>query len=430
MRDIAQVLRRGLKGLYRSRLPQMAAALSFRTIFGLIPTMVVAIVVVKAFTTDEDMRTLIERTLHYTGLSQIVVDHEGDETAGEESAARLDAWIQERVTLVANIKLGAIGLVGGLFLIYAAISMLVEVERSFNQVYRAPLARGWVRRITQYWTVLTLGAVFLAATFFVGQKFRGLVDTSFAFGLVGYVVTVAISALLLVLMYSLIPNTRTHLRSALAGALIAAVLWEAGKWGFTRYISYSTRYQQLYGSLAIVPLFLLWVYVTWLIVLFGLQVSYGLQMLASGLVGDNDGDRPRLIDPAFVLAVLAKIVENFREGKTTTADEIAEAAGLDPDAIEPILERLREASCIHAIPEANDELRYVLARPAEQIAIADALGGMYELGRFRADGPAAEIIGRLREAQRREASRLTAADLVPRAEPGSRGTSPAAAPAT
>ncbi|HWQ28598.1 MAG TPA: YhjD/YihY/BrkB family envelope integrity protein, partial [Dehalococcoidia bacterium] len=143
-----------------------------------------------------------------------------------------------------------------------------------------PAGRSWARRITQYWTLLTLGTILLFTTFYVGEKFKswaadvgestGLMGRGpVALAVIGYSVTVVISTLLLLLAYLTVPNTKVRWRPALVGAFVAAVLWEAGKWGFTQYLRYSAAYERIYGSIALIPLFLLWVYLTWLIVLLG-----------------------------------------------------------------------------------------------------------------------------------------------------------------
>jgi uncharacterized BrkB/YihY/UPF0761 family membrane protein len=245
----------------RSKLPQMAAALSYRTIFGLIPVMVVALIALKFFTTDADMADLLNRAMQYSGLSSIAVGEspaamgpfpeeyyaepvakgepqqttaatqeaasksetktaavaEGKVLAAAESSQRLDQWIKDLVGRVSSINFKAIGIIGLLALIYAAISMLVEVERAFNQVYRVPLGRSWVRRITHYWTLLTLGSMGLFLTFYVGQRFTTELvkvaawagadsGSALLLAAIGYFSTATISTLLFLLVYTVVPE--------------------------------------------------------------------------------------------------------------------------------------------------------------------------------------------------------------------------------
>ena len=116
----------------------------------------------------------------------------------------------------------------------------------------------------------------MIASFYVGERFRTIVETvgGQAFvSLAGVLVTFTISWLLLLLAYTVVPDARVRLRPALAGAFVAAVLWETGKFAFREYLGFATGYSQFYGSLALIPIFLLWVYITWVCVLFGIQLS-------------------------------------------------------------------------------------------------------------------------------------------------------------
>lgn len=420
------VSRDALQGLYRSRLPQMAAALSYRTIFGLIPALVVALVVLKAFATTEDITQILERALHYTGISQIVIDEEAkdsstdsnllglddqdpvppddppspddqssptevtdsDQPADSEqstessaSADRLDEWIEERVTSISSLNLRTIGIIGLGVLIYAAISMLTEIERAFNQVYHARSGRPWSKRILQYWTTLTLGAVALLGSFYLGESFRswisnltsanGVTTGGAALTVVGFFTTVIISMILLMFLYTTMPHTRVQKSSAIAGAFVAAVLWEMGKWGFTRYISYSASFERLYGQMALVPLFLLWIYLTWIIVLFGLKVSFGLQHFSEfrATADDDEVDQAEFVDPLSVVSIVSAVSRAFAGGSTLRLSEVSEETGLPPEATQRLLDALAEAEVLHVV--AGAEPTYALARPADQIDAAD-----------------------------------------------------------
>jgi len=420
---VVRVLPAAARGLYRTRLPQIAAALSFRTIFGMIPALVLGLVVLGAFATEQDVQSALDRFMEYAGLSEIVVaDGSAADRAGETGgqpgpgvgeatdeargdapdegagagAQRLDEWIQRLVVKVGQIRLEAIGAVGLLMLVYAAISMLVEIERAFNQVYGAPSGRAWSRRLTLYWTLLTLGTIGLVATFVVGERFKVWV-TSLAQGgtsgggqtlvtLLGFGVTVAISTFLLFMLYTIVPNTRVRFRPALAGAVVAAILWEAGKWGFRAYVGYSISYARLYGALALIPLFMLWVYLTWLVVLFGAQISQALQNFPRWVEQERQrqrgADRPAIVDPDALLAMLACAARRFQTGKPASLSDLAEHADLDEGTADRLAGALVSAGLLHRVQMPDGEPALALARPPEQIDAADVLG----VGRDMAGG--------------------------------------------
>ncbi len=495
----------------RSQLTRMAAALSYRTIFGLIPTLVVGLVLLTAYSTREQRRDVITQLLTYGGISQIVVEPapSGDgaapagkngatapatkpttptnpkapepttpmpsaavdpEQAGDpdvvtmeqaiqqeanaETAERLDNFITELLDRVGRIQFGAVGIIGMLTLIYAAISMMVEVEQAFNHLCNAPHGRSWTRRITLYWTLLTLGTLFLVASFAAGESIRSftanLAETeTFSFmrgsllGVLGFGVTCAISTILLLIAYTTVPNTRVQVAPALLGAVIAAIMWESGKWGFTTYVHYSAGYSRLYGSLALIPLFLMWIYLTWLIVLFGLQLAYATQSFRTahreGLtqsllvtLGVIEDPRPirsgRLVDPAIVLGLLAKVAERFAKGQRTEPSAISADLGLDDASTSELLERLVSSNLVLRV---SDDGAFTLARPPEKIDAADVLLQAQHWGAGETRGAPGFLADLAR--QRVESLRgATLASLMARSQPGdaASGTSAAAPPAT
>lgn len=464
------VLRDAAADAQRSRLPQMAAALAFRTIFGLIPMAVVALVALRAFATDEDIKNAVTQAMGFTGLNRIVIEEPAPpeelpwtwlgpspfgppelepvaEVEPQEAATpdagppRLDSMIEELVGRASGLNVRVIGWIGIATLIYAAISMLIEVERAFNQIYRVPVGRSWVRRIMQYWTLLTLGSIFLVATFWVGEQFRQGVARVAAYsgadsqsavivGALAYGTTVAISTLLLVLAYMAVPNTKVKLPPALAGAFIAALLWEAGKWGFTQYLHHSTSYITLYGSLALIPLFLLWVYVTWVIVLFGLYVSYQIQHIRANTVAQPEAEAiPSVVDPLSILAVVAHLAQRFEDGRAATAAEVARQLNIASGVAAQMLDRLAASGVAHRLSTTDSKPAFALSRPPERIPaeeilrIGEQLAGQADAGAARPDGAAAVVLS-LREARHDILRNRTVADLLGSADPAERTDTP------
>ena len=459
------VIRVGLRGLYKSQLPRMAAALAYRTIFSVIPVLAIVLVIASGFVEPDQVRQSFTRMLEYAGFERISVvgveeangavtsgagsaeepsaaepvdddpdtapdDSDGaptrvDPNAGVQAIDELITGLVDRVTSsLGSINRGWIGFISAGVFIYAALSLFLEMERSFNQIYRAPRGRPWLNRLLLYWTMLTLGAILLMATFSVGQRFTEWIGalfggdsaSPFTLALAGYGVTVLISTLLLLIMYRAIPNARVEFRSALVGAFLAAVVWELGKWGFTRYVEFSTGYARFYGSLALLPLFLLWVYVTWLIVLFGLQISYALQHFSELREPAAPDERPAaLLDPASVLLVAGSIAARFEQAQAPDVSQIARDTGLDPEQVRALCEALVEGGLAHRLSEGEQE-RYTLAGPPDALRAADALACGLRLGASPEDR---SILRELDRARIDALGDRTLADLAPRPTPAS-----------
>ena len=408
-----RLLRDATAEAQRSRLPQMAAALSYRTIFGLIPVMVVALIALKFFTTESDLADAINRAMQYSGLSQISVSEQQanmgpfpedappkaappaaaqavpDTTPASETThagtLRLDGWIKDLVARVSTVNFRAVGLIGVIALLYAAISMLVEVERAFNQIYCVPVGRSWMRRILNYWFLLTVGAAGLFGTFFVGQWFSGMLvqvaaragansESTLLLGLVGYLTTTTISTMLFFVLYLVMPNTRVTVWPAFCGAFIAALLWEAGKWGFTEYLRYSTGYAKLYGSIALVPLFLLWVYVTWCIVLAGLNIAYFLQHGRHKTIARPvDQVNPGVVEPGTSIALAAALARRFEKGVPADSPTLAEMVGLQVGIVDQMLARFVTAGIALKVKHEDEDGYFALARPADRVSAEEVL---------------------------------------------------------
>ena len=108
---------------------------------------------------------------------------------------------------------------------------------------------------------------------------QGVPVLGFLLGALARFQSLLASFVLLLLVYKLLPNTHVRLRPAIWGALVAAALWSLSRWGFGLYVSKALPYMKIYGALGLIPLFLFWLYLTWLIVLFGMELAFTLQAM-------------------------------------------------------------------------------------------------------------------------------------------------------
>jgi membrane protein len=436
----------------------MAAAMSYRTIFSIIPVMAIGLLIFGSFVSEDEVDAGVRRVLDYAGISQISaapiedtppqeIDPQPIETPQdaqqqmEESqtqpneqsaAANIEELISNLInrvnTSIRNVPTGWIALASLIVLIYAAMSMLIEIEKSFNQLCAAPAGRPWLRRLMLYWTMLTLGTLLLAATFIVGDTLaRWIISVSGDTGRGGTIgatfasfgVSVLISTILMLSAYLTIPNTKIKIRPALAGAFMAAILWELGKAGFTMYLRNATGYTKFYGSLAILPLFLLWVYVTWVIVLLGMQATHGLQhftrLVNKGLAtlsGESESSKPVLLDPLILVGVGGVIANRFAEGHTTTADQLASEMDIDSSLAATLLDALHRADLLNLISQGEDaDAAYTLSRPSDQIQLTELLDAGDHLDRLR-DQTRAKIPSSILGAARSNIGQQTLSELT------------------
>lgn len=378
----------------------MAAAMAYRTIFSLIPLLLIALLTLRLFKGDDEslVRTVIQRLMDQIGLGQISAGGDGAGASGVQE------WVTRLVADFKGINFTGIGLVSAAMLIYAAMSLLMGLEDCFNRVYAVARGRTPLARVAQYWLVITLGPLLVYASFFVGDQFRALAAgmsgvagewlAGTLVGAAGYAVTVLISTLLLFVLYLAVPNTRVRWRPALLGALAAGVLLELAKLGFQVYAA-GAGLRSMYGALALLPLFMLWMYVTWVLVLGGLRVSYLIEHRAAVGAGQRleeygGGSRVPIVEPAALVAVGVELARRFEQGRPADAVTLAAAAGLPPEQaaiaaavadqlvlrgvavrVEPIAAAARSAR------QQGKGPTWSLARPAHAIAMRQVLEAVF-----------------------------------------------------
>jgi membrane protein len=409
--------RTGARQLRRDQAPEMAAALAFRTLFGLFPVLLVGMIVVKAVQGTDVFLEIVGHLLASAGLDQVTVIPPASAAVATQAApVTLGQWLEGLVGQAADISLAAVGWVGLALIIYAAVGLMVTIENSFNAICRAPEGRSWTRRVPLYWFVLTVSPVAIAMMAFVDDRFGQWIVPLETWQFVAVTLRVAWSFafvwLFMFAVYTLIPNATVALRPAVVGALVAALLLEIGKRTMGAYLANAFSISQLYGSLGLVPLFMFWVYLMWLVVLFGLEVTMTLQLL-NGRELDEIEVRRRatgLVEPTAVVAMMERITRRFAAGHSAPIHLVAEAAALPESVVRPIAERLIEAGILHRVQGSEDAVS--LARPPEQIS-ADQL---IEIGFQSIDAaghqPPSALTRQLRDAQTALASQVTLASLV------------------
>ncbi|MGV6852125.1 MAG: virulence factor BrkB family protein [bacterium] len=207
-------------------------------------------------------------------------------------------------------KASRLTLTGIVFLMVTAILLMTNIERSLNRIWRVHRERSWRSRFLVYWTALTLGPMFIGASLGVSSYLLSLPYVSDAYaGLGGKAEMLRIaplisSAMAFSLLYMLVPNRQVNWRHALSGGVVAAILLEFAKSGFAAYVRSFPTYDKIYGALAAIPVFLVWLYLSWVVALIGASFAAAL-----GEPWDQKfqkrSDEPLLIKSLRVLKVIS-----------------------------------------------------------------------------------------------------------------------------
>lgn len=399
IRNLLPALRFAVSQLKQSQAPAMAANLAFRTLFGLLPVLVVATIATRAIL-GEKFDDQIGAAIEALGMHEVAIrPPEG----GEGAEVPLGAWLQSLTREAASIDLSAIGIVGALAVVFSAVWTMVAIESSFNTILRAPSGRPFVRRILIYWFVITAGPVLFAA---IPLGFKAMTQFVGTESFVGSMATYLVSLLgafvslwaLLTAAYVAVPNTKVDLRAALLGAFVATLLVEIGKRFLGASLAGSFSASRLYGSLGLVPLFMMWVYLMWLVVLFGLQTSAILQSFSrNGRALAAPPNAPDLFEPAQAIAAFRAICSRFREGRGASVDTLVRECCIPAPTARELLIVFERRGLAHRID--GDDKRYSPSRPPEEISQRDALRAGFALADGGEEASVRDEITELREAQ-------------------------------
>jgi membrane protein len=305
--ELIRVLVHSVVEFYRGTGLHWAAALSFTTLLALVPVGILGFALLGAFENLVDFQGEVENLLFDQGLP------EAAEQAGAEIRSLIDRSSRSST---------GFGLVGVGFLLVTAMGLYAALERSFNRIWRIRRNRSPLQRFRSFWLVMTLGPVLFTLSVYVTARLQALPRPDRE-GTLGTIVDAAIFAIPFVttglaffLFYVWLPNTKVRKRSALLGAMLAGAGWEAAKWGFNAYVSNFASFDRIYGALGMIPVFILWIYLTWIIVLFGVEISFVHQNLraVSVKVAGRGAERGATGELS-ALGLLMEVYRPFREGE-------------------------------------------------------------------------------------------------------------------
>ena len=374
--------------------PAMSAALSFRTIFALIPALVLGAVLLKPFGLVAGTENYLRNFFATFGIEQIVVSEPLAPGATPNpddppyKVLMLSEQIAELVKMAeTRMTLGTVGPVGVVLLIWTVMSLLTTTERSLNRIFGAQQVRPFGRRMFLYWSVVTLCPLLLITAVYLGRAAVGvLAGVPFgadAGGTVEWLVLVVIGVITLAIVYRLMPNTPVRLGPALVGAALAVPLFMLAKWGFGLYVSKLVVKGTLYGHLGLLPVFLVWVNLSWMVFLLGAVLTHTLASF-SELRAAEEAEAFILSPSARVAAALA-VARPYEAGRgPVSARELAATLRLPRMSVETLMEKL--AALKIALRVETPAASWILARPAASIAMTELL----EIGANEASRPAAE----------------------------------------
>lgn len=351
-----------LRNLIQGQLMLQATSLVYTSLLSLVPILAVSFSVLKAFGVRRQLEPVLKQFLAPLG-------------------PQADEVTQRILHFVENLQVGVLGTLGLVVLLYTAVALIQKIEYAFNDTWHIQRARTPTQLFSEYLSVLLVGPVLIfTAVGLATSVFRSdAVDTLESVEPVGSLVSLATTILPSVLiiaafafLYAFIPNTRVRMRSALVGGMVAGILWRVTGWIFASVIATASRYTAVYSAFAGLILFLMWLYLSWLILLIGASITYyhqhprHLHWLRQ---------RPRLslrMIEWVTLSILVLIAEHYYHRQPPwTVEKLADRLHVPQELLNQVLTMLTDCGLLERIEDGT--VSYLPAVPLEKTRVPEVL---------------------------------------------------------
>ncbi|MBA2659317.1 MAG: YihY family inner membrane protein [Nitrosospira sp.] len=352
---------------------EVAASLTFTTLLSLVPLLAIALSVVAAFPAFAEYSNQIKAFILTTMMP---------EAANKVIAVYMQQFADNAVRLTA---------IGTAFLGATALALMLTIDKSLNAIWRVTRLRPLLHRLLIYWAILTIGPLLMGAslslTSWLMRISMGL--TQGIPGINGALLQLApllLTSIAFAIPYLIVPNRQVSWRHAIAGGVAAAVGFEVMKQGFAFYITHFPTYQAVYGAFATIPIFLLWIYLSWLMVLLGAVIAASLSSWRfHEWRQDPTAQGKQFIDALRLLQVLG---EAFRTGKVETYGSLHDRLMLSFEEMERILDVMSRANLVQQVKAGG----WVQILDPGKVMVID----IYRLFTFRPEAARAAAAGNVK----------------------------------
>jgi len=400
-----------------NRAGQQAAALSYQTIFGIVPLAIVMLLIFQGLEAYSEIGDKIKNFVYdqaNLAAFESPVTESTDSTETVSLTEHLDRIVAKFFTATSK---GVISIVSVLFVIWAAFALLSMVEKAFNNIFHVGRGRGFVHRIVNYWAVLTLGPLLIAAGIYATTQYSavGRIQQTVMSNIAPVVLSFLVAAVVLFLLYLILPNAKVRFTAALWGALVAAIVWVAAKNIYQFCVTELGLYRTVYGVMALIPVTVLWIYITWLIVLFGLQVTYTTQHLktldAAEMAGAKKRQEHFIANDFTVIRMMAAIASAFEKNKgAVSSGAVCSRFDIAGEFGQKIFEHLVRRGLL--VKTSEPTVGFLPARDPATIMLSDVSEVVSEAGFSQGPDEDSESLEQLAGAQRQLLSKYSLKDVV------------------
>ena len=380
--QVLRILYVVIRDLGDGQLTLRAMSLVYTTLLSMVPLIAISFSVLKGFGAHNQVEPILFDFLAPLGPKGVEIG-------------------QRILEFVENMKVGVLGSLGLVLLLYTVISMMQKIERALNHAWRINEPRRLTRRFSDYLVVIMVGPVLIGASLSISatvmsanvvEQVKSIEYIDATFRLAGAVIPFILSAAAFTFIYIFIPNTKVRFTSALTGAVTATVMWKITGWVFASFIVTSSKYAAIYSAFASLIFFMIWLYMSWLILMVGAAVAFYYQHPEYLTEESEEARLSGRIREKLALLIMFAIGQNLYEAKSPwTADGLARRVKASMMATDRVLTALVGASILARTQEEPPQL--VPLRPLDTLPILDVLRAVRsaeEIGRASGDNLVAE----------------------------------------
>ncbi len=349
-----------------------AASLAYTTLFSLVPVTALGFGFLASFSLSDN---------NASDVIDFLFSHYVPTEVGVDSVRVSIKELSNKFLLQFGEAAFAVNAIGIIFLVVTSVLLLNSIEYALNEVWQVFEMRNWSNRIVIFCAIIVLAPIFAISVYYTARfspatYLEGWDSMSWLAKAYSQLLPFMIDFISFYLLYHLVPKAPVKLWSSLFGALIAAVLFNLAKIAFALYIVKFSSYGAIYGALAAIPIFLFWLYLTWVILLLGAEASYQFQNLPKTGAGSKStvldvGDGRVLL----AMQSLVLIAHAFEKGEKLPNDwELAAELGCSSAVLKPILNSLERARMISR--GDNQEMSVTLQRSPESILVTDVVDAL------------------------------------------------------
>ena len=391
--------------LKKNNAGRQAAALSYHTVFGIVPLAIVTLLVFQLFPASgyigKKVKKFVYDQANFSAFESLAPDTE-DTRETVTLTEHLDEIVGKFFT---GVNKGSITIFSLVIVIWAALALLSTIEKTFNNIWHVTRGRNFLNRIINYWAILTLGPLLLGLGVYASAQYGTLAQlqktllTYIAPTVVSYIV--AITAFFF--LYFVLPNTKVQAKAAIWGAAVAALVWIAAKSIFGYSITELKLYSTVYGVLALIPMMVLWIYITWLTVLFGLQLTFTTQHLrsldAAEIAGAKQTEEYFIANDLTAINIVREIAAAFMKNQAPVPPEvICSKLDIPPEFGDKILGHLVNSKLIAKTSEP--EVGFLPVKDPENIRLSDIADAVAAAGFAQSTTDQSQTLEQITQSQR------------------------------